>query len=54
MPELRRAVRFSCGASGQAWPLREVRLEQATLEEFFVQVTANQAMASVDAKGGES
>jgi ABC-2 type transport system ATP-binding protein len=26
------------------WPLREVRLEQATLEEFFVQVTANQAV----------
>ncbi|HEV2294985.1 MAG TPA: ATP-binding cassette domain-containing protein [Tepidisphaeraceae bacterium] len=28
------------------WPLREVRLEHATLEEFFVQVTANQAVAS--------
>jgi ABC-2 type transport system ATP-binding protein len=27
------------------WPLREIRLEQATLEEFFVQVTARQAMA---------
>jgi ABC-2 type transport system ATP-binding protein len=26
------------------WPLREVRLEHATLEEFFIQVTANQAM----------
>jgi ABC-2 type transport system ATP-binding protein len=26
------------------WPLREVRLEHATLEEFFVQVTARQAM----------
>jgi ABC-2 type transport system ATP-binding protein len=25
------------------WPLREVRLEHATLEEFFVQVTASQA-----------
>lgn len=25
------------------WPLREVRLERATLEEFFVQVTARQA-----------
>jgi ABC-2 type transport system ATP-binding protein len=25
------------------WPLREVRLEHATLEEFFVQVTAQQA-----------
>jgi ABC-2 type transport system ATP-binding protein len=31
------------------WPLREIRLEHATLEEFFVQVTANQAVA----KGGE-
>lgn len=28
------------------WPLREVRLEHATLEEFFVQVTANQAMSA--------
>jgi ABC-2 type transport system ATP-binding protein len=28
------------------WPLREIRLEHATLEEFFVQVTANQAMAA--------
>lgn len=27
------------------WPLREIRLEHATLEEFFVQVTASQAMA---------
>src|SRR6185369_12622982 len=27
------------------WPLREIRLESATLEEFFVQVTAGQAMA---------
>ena len=27
------------------WPLREIRLEAATLEEFFVQVTANQAAA---------
>lgn len=26
------------------WPLREVRLEHATLEEFFVQVTAAQAV----------
>jgi ABC-2 type transport system ATP-binding protein len=33
------------------WPLREVRLESATLEEFFVQVTASQAMAS--GGGGE-
>ena len=29
----------------QGWALREIRLEQATLEEFFIQVTANQAMA---------
>src|SRR5687767_7849841 len=28
------------------WPLREVRLEHATLEEFFIHVTANQAMAT--------
>jgi ABC-2 type transport system ATP-binding protein len=27
------------------WPLREIRLEHATLEEFFIQVTANQAVA---------
>src|SRR4051812_48986964 len=27
------------------WPLREVTLEQTTLEQFFVQVTANQAIA---------
>jgi ABC-2 type transport system ATP-binding protein len=26
------------------WPLREIRLEHATLEEYFVQVTAKQAM----------
>ena len=31
------------------WPLREIRLEHATLEEFFVQVTASQAVA----KGAE-
>jgi ABC-2 type transport system ATP-binding protein len=30
----------------QGWPLREIRLEHATLEEFFIQVTANQAMAT--------
>lgn len=29
----------------KGWPLREVKLEHATLEEFFVQVTAGQAMA---------
>jgi hypothetical protein len=33
------------------WPLRELRLEHATLEEFFVQVTASQAAASGAAKG---
>jgi ABC-2 type transport system ATP-binding protein len=27
------------------WPLREIRLEHATLEEYFVQVVANQAVA---------
>ncbi len=32
------------------WPLREVRLEHATLEEYFVQVTAGQAMATTSAK----
>jgi ABC-2 type transport system ATP-binding protein len=30
---------------GRGWPLREIRLEHATLEEFFIQVTASQAMA---------
>ena len=30
------------------WPLREIKLESASLEEFFVQVTANQAMAKAD------
>ena len=29
----------------RGWPLREIRLEHATLEEFFIQVTANQAVA---------
>jgi ABC-2 type transport system ATP-binding protein len=33
------------------WPLREVRLEQATLEEFFVQVTANQAVGRLSEGG---
>ena len=31
------------------WPLREIKLESASLEEFFVQVTANQAMAKAEA-----
>jgi ABC-2 type transport system ATP-binding protein len=30
------------------WPLREIRLEAATLEEFFVQVTASQAVAKAE------
>ncbi len=30
------------------WPLREIRLEHATLEEFFIQVTANQAMGKTE------
>ena len=30
------------------FPLREIRLEHATLEEFFVQVTAGQAVAKAD------
>jgi ABC-2 type transport system ATP-binding protein len=30
------------------WPLREIRLESATLEEFFIQVTASQAMAKAE------
>ncbi|MDP9175347.1 MAG: ABC transporter ATP-binding protein [Planctomycetota bacterium] len=29
------------------WPLREIKLEHATLEEFFIQVTAAQAAARV-------
>lgn len=33
------------------WPLREIRLEHATLEEFFVQVTANQAVAQMEGGG---
>ncbi len=32
------------------WGLREIRLERATLEEFFVQVTAEQAMARTTEK----
>jgi ABC-2 type transport system ATP-binding protein len=36
------------------WPLREIRLEHATLEEFFVQVTANQAMGKRTADGNDA
>jgi len=34
------------------WPLREIKLEHATLEEFFVQVTASQAVAKPSSQGG--
>jgi ABC-2 type transport system ATP-binding protein len=33
----------------QGWALREIRLEHATLEEYFVQVTAGQAVARQEA-----
>jgi ABC-2 type transport system ATP-binding protein len=36
------------------WPLREIRLEHATLEEFFVQVTANQAIANAAKASGSA
>ncbi|HLL89714.1 MAG TPA: ATP-binding cassette domain-containing protein [Tepidisphaeraceae bacterium] len=35
------------------WPLREIRLEHATLEEFFIQVTAGQAVAKSATTGNE-
>jgi ABC-2 type transport system ATP-binding protein len=35
----------------RGWPLREIRLEHATLEEFFVQVTAQQAEAKARTEG---
>jgi len=40
-------VREECARTviQNGWPLREIRLEHATLEEFFVQVTASQAVA---------
>ena len=42
-----RDVREDVAATLQrnGWPLREIRLEHATLEEFFIQVTAGQAVA---------
>ena len=45
-PEPSRDVREEVARTVQqnGWPLREIRLEHATLEEFFVQVTANQAV----------
>lgn len=44
-PQPQRDVREDVARTVQQhqWPLREIRLEQATLEEFFVQVTAAQA-----------
>jgi ABC-2 type transport system ATP-binding protein len=38
----------------KGWPLREIRLEAATLEEFFVQVTAEQAAARAASGAQES
>jgi len=39
-------VREECARTviQHGWPLREIRLEHATLEEFFVEVTASQAI----------
>ena len=42
--DVREAV--AAAVAGQGWPLREIRLEAATLEEFFVRVTADQAAAA--------
>ncbi len=50
--DVREAVAAAVVAQG--WPLREVRLEAATLEEFFVQVTANQAAGGSEVVGGGS
>ena len=36
------------------WPLREIRLEHATLEEFFVQVTAGTVLARENESSGGS
>ena len=46
-PEEQRDVREEVARTviQHGWPLREIRLEHATLEEFFIQVTASQAMA---------
>jgi ABC-2 type transport system ATP-binding protein len=41
--DVREAISKAIGQQG--WALREIRLEHATLEEFFVQVTAGQAVA---------
>lgn len=38
----------------RGWPLREIRLEHATLEEFFVQVTADQAAARAQESSGNN
>jgi ABC-2 type transport system ATP-binding protein len=48
--DVREAVSKAIGQQG--WPLREIRLEHATLEEFFVQVTAEQAVAGGGGGGG--
>jgi ABC-2 type transport system ATP-binding protein len=40
--DIREEVAATIAKNG--WPLREIRLEHATLEEFFVQVTAQQAV----------
>jgi ABC-2 type transport system ATP-binding protein len=42
--DIRETVSKAIGEHG--WPLREIRLEHASLEEFFVQVTAAQAAGS--------
>ena len=43
-PDVREAIARAVVQHG--WDLREIRLERATLEEFFVQVTADQATAA--------
>jgi ABC-2 type transport system ATP-binding protein len=47
-PEEQRDVREEVARTviQHGWPLREIRLEHATLEEFFIQVTASQAVAT--------
>jgi ABC-2 type transport system ATP-binding protein len=51
-PDASRDVREEVARTviGKGWPLREIRLEHATLEEFFIQVTANQAMGKANAE----
>jgi ABC-2 type transport system ATP-binding protein len=54
-PETGRDVREEVARTviQNGWPLREVRLEHATLEEFFVQVTAAQATAQATPVAGD-